>query len=73
MAFSSSTCMVNSTGIRFMRDYRVPACTGSPLRCLSEAYIPPVAFSRHCSSPEDLYAQLARQKLHRLVTQKPQN
>ena len=23
--------------------------------------------------PEDLYAQLARQKLHRLVTQKPQN
>ena len=46
------------------------AATGSPLRCLSEASIPPIAFSRHCSSAEDLYAQLARQKLHRLVTHK---
>ena len=65
------TCMVNSP-IRFMA-LSSSACTGSPLRCLSEASIPPIAFSRHCSSPEDIYAQLARQKLHRLVTQKPQN
>ena len=63
--------MVNSP-IRFMA-LSSSACTGSPLRCLSEASIPPIAFSRHCSRPEDLYAQLARQKLHRLVTQKPQN
>ena len=69
LASSSSTCMVNSP-IRFMA-LSSSACTGSPLRCLSEASIPPIAFSRHCS--EDLYAQLARQKLHRLVTQKPQN
>ena len=27
-----------------------PPCTGSPLRSLSEASIPPIAFSRHCSS-----------------------
>ena len=71
LASSSSTCMVNSP-IRFMA-LSSSACTGSPLRCLSEASIPPIAFSRHCSSREDLYAQLARQKLHRLVTQKPQN
>ena len=45
---SSSTCMVNSP-IRFMA-LSSSACTGSPLRCLSEASIPPVAFSRHCSS-----------------------
>ena len=42
------TCMVNSP-IRFMA-LSSSACTGSPLRCLSEASIPPIAFSRHCSS-----------------------
>ena len=30
--------------------YPVPPAFGSPLRCLSEASIPPIAFSRHCSS-----------------------
>ena len=40
--------MVNSP-IRFMA-LSSSACTGSPLRCLSEASIPPIAFSRHCSS-----------------------
>ena len=39
MASSSSTCMVNSP-IRFMA-LSSSACTGSPLRCLSEASIPP--------------------------------
>ena len=39
----------------------IQCCTGSPLRC-GEASIPPIAFSRHCSS-RHLYAQLARQKL----------
>ena len=48
LASSSSTCMVNSP-IRFMA-LSSSACTGSPLRCLSEAPIPPIAFSRHCSS-----------------------
>ena len=48
LASSSSTCMVNSP-IRFMA-LSSSACTGSPLRCLSEASIPPIAFSRHCSS-----------------------
>ena len=33
----------------------------------------PIAFSRQCSSRKISTAQLARQKLHRLVTQKPQN
>ena len=68
LASSSSTCMVNSP-IRFMAR---SACTGSPLRCLSEASIPD-RFLTPLLEPEDLYAQLARQKLHRLVTQKPQN
>ena len=40
--------MVNSP-IRFMA-LSSSACTGSPLRSLSEASIPPIAFSRHCSS-----------------------
>ena len=71
MTSSSSTCMVNSP-IRFMA-LSSSACTGSPLRCLSEASIPPIAFLTPLLEPEDLYAQLARQKLHRLVTQKPQN
>ena len=71
LASSSSTCMVNSP-IRFMA-LSSSACTGSPLRCLSEASIPPIAFLTPLLEPEDLYAQLARQKLHRLVTQKPQN
>ena len=48
LASSSSTCMVNSP-IASWR-YSSSACTGSPLRCLSEASIPPIAFSRHCSS-----------------------
>ena len=48
LGLRSSTCMVNSP-IRFMA-LSSSACTGSPLRCLSEASIPPVAFSRHCSS-----------------------
>ena len=39
LASSSSTCMVNSP-IRFMA-LSSSACTGSPLRCLSEAAIPP--------------------------------
>ena len=68
----SSTCMVDSP-IRFMARSS-SACTGSPLRCLSEASIPPIAFLiAHCSSRKISIAQLARQKLHRLVTQKPQN
>ena len=40
--------MVNSP-IRFMA-LSSSVCTGSPLRSLSEASIPPIAFSRHCSS-----------------------
>ena len=48
LGLQRSTCMVNSP-IRFMA-LSSSACTGSPLRCLSEASIPPVAFSRHCSS-----------------------
>ena len=41
------------------------------LAFLEEASIPAIAFSRHCS-PENLHAQLPRQKFHRLATQKPQ-
>ena len=63
--------MVNSP-IRFMA-LSSSACTGSPLRCLSEAVDPAGRFLTPLLEPEDLYAQLARQKLHRLVTQKPQN
>ena len=43
------------------------------MRCLSEASDPADRFLTPLLEPEDLYAQLARQKLHRLVTQKPQN
>ena len=48
LASSSSTCMINSP-IRFMA-MSSSAFTGSPLRSLSEASIPAIAFSRHCSS-----------------------
>ena len=58
--------------IRFMA-ISSSACTGSPLRSLSEASIPPIAFSRHCSNRKISTPQLARQKFHRLATQKPQN
>ena len=61
--------MVNSP-IRFIA-LSSSACTGSPLRCLSASI--PDRFLTPLLEPEDLYAQLARQKLHRLVTQKPQN
>ena len=70
LASSSSTCMVNSP-IRFMA-LSSSACTGSPLRCLSEAGSRR-SLSQPLLEPEDLYAQLARQKLHRLVTLQPQN
>ena len=46
LASSSSTCMINSP-IRFMA-MSSSAFTGSPLRSLSEASIPAIAFSRHC-------------------------
>ena len=45
LASSSSTCMINSP-IRFMA-MSSSAFTGSPLRSLSEASIPAIAFSRH--------------------------
>ena len=48
LASSSSTCMATLRSA-FMA-LSSSACTGSPLRCLSEASIPPIAFSRHCSS-----------------------
>ena len=71
LACSRSTCMVNSP-IRFMA-LSSSACTGSPLRCLERGVDPADRFLTPLLEPEDLYAQLARQKLHRLVTQKPQN
>ena len=48
--------------IRFMA--LSSACTGSPLRCLSEASIPPVAFSRHCSSRSPTGAAKAAERPH---------
>ena len=48
LASSSSTCMINSP-IRFMA-MSSSAFTGSPLRSLSEASIPAIAFHGHCSS-----------------------
>ena len=66
-----STCMINSP-IRFMA-MSSSACTGSPLRCLSEASIPPIAFSRHCSSRKISVRPTGATEVHRLVTQKPQN
>ena len=71
LASSSSTCMVNSP-IRFMA-LSSSACTGSPLLLLERGVDPADRFLTPLLEPEDLYAQLARQKLHRLVTQKPQN
>ena len=56
LASSSSTCMVNSP-IRFMA-LSSSACTGSPLRCLSEASDPADRFLTPLLEPEDLYAQL---------------
>ena len=47
LASSSSTCMVNSRSASWR--YPVPPAPDRP-RCLSEASIPPIAFSRHCRS-----------------------
>ena len=58
--------------IRFMA-LSSSACTGSPLRCLSEASIPPIAFSRHCSSRKISTPNWRDRSCTGLVTQKPQN
>ena len=68
---ASSTCMVNSP-IRFM------ALSSSGLHRIALALLergvdPPIAFSRHCSSREDIYANCRDRSCTRLVTQKPQN
>ena len=66
--------MVNSPSASWRYPFRLHRIF--PLRCLSEAPIRdrPIASSRHCSEPEDLGAQLARQNLHRpSSSQKPQN
>ena len=65
----SSTCMINSP-IRFMA-MSSSAFTGSPLRSLSEAD-PGDRLLTPLLEPENLHAQLPRQKFHRLATQKPQ-
>ena len=70
LASSSSTCMINSP-IRFMA-MSSSAFTGSPLRSLSEASIPGDRLLTPLLEPENLHAQLPRQKFHRLATQKPQ-
>ena len=70
LASSSSTCMINSP-IRFMA-MSSSAFTGSPLRSLSEASIPAISLLTPLLEPENLHAQLPRQKFHRLATQKPQ-
>ena len=49
--------------IRFMARSS-SACTGSPLRCLSQASTRR-SLSHATARAEDIYAQLARQKLHR--------
>ena len=71
MASSSSTCMVNSP-IRFMAliQFRLHRIA---LALLERGVDPADRFLTPLLEPEDLYAQLARQKLHRRVTQKPQN
>ena len=75
-----STCMVNvPSGVRFR--WRLSAKESSlrpdrhvqARRRLSFGVDPADRFLTPLLEPEDLYAQLARQKLHRLVTQKPQN
>ena len=76
LAFRSSlrtTCMVNSP-IRFMSSLgQFRLNFGSALAFLERGVDPADRFLTPLLEPEDLYAQLARQKLHRLVTQKPQN
>ena len=71
LASSSSTCMVNSPiplhGAIQFRLHRIA------LALLERGVDPADRFLTPLLEPEDLYAQLARQKLHRLVTQKPQN
>ena len=59
----SSTCMVNSP-IRFMWGYPDPAAPGRPSRCWSDGVGAADRFHTPLLEPEDLYAQLARQKLH---------
>ena len=66
-ASSSSTCMVNSP-IRFMA-LSSSACTGSPLRCLSESSRRSHATARAGRSLRPTGAT----EVDRLVTQKPQN
>ena len=68
LASSSSTCMVNSP-IRFMAaiQFRLHRIA---LALLERGVDPADRFLTPLLEPEDLYAQLARQKLHRLVTQK---
>ena len=61
--------MINSP-IRFMA-MSSSAFTGSPLRSLSEASIGDRLLTP-LLEPENLHAQLPRQKFHRLATQKPQ-
>ena len=68
LASSSSTWRWESGAISTNLDGamgNVGLTVRTPLRCLSEASIPPRFHHRHCSMPEDLYAQLARQKLHK--------
>ena len=61
----------DNSPIRFMA-MSSSAFTGSPLRSLSEASIPAIAFSRHCSSRENHPRPTAATKVPRLATQKPQ-
>ena len=56
---------LHGSPIRFMA-LSSSACTGSPLRCLSEASIPPIAFSRHCS--KDLYGATGSSRKSRRTT-----
>ena len=60
LASSSSTCMINSP-IRFMA-MSSSAFTGSPLRSLSEASIPAIAFSPPLLEPENLRRRSCRDK-----------
>ena len=56
-----TTCMINSP-IRFMA-MSSSAFSGSPLRSLQARHrSAAIAFSRHCIEPENLHAQLPRQK-----------
>ena len=71
LASSSSTCMVNSPdplhGAIQFRLHRIA------LAFLERGVDPADRLFAPLLEPEDLYAQLARQKFHRLATQKPQN